>query len=386
VVVNHETVRVKVKGYGASPTAPYIQFRPATGDEESIIFKLTIDQVASKVKRNSMLGGAWGTEETGGGYQVVGPTEFMTIDFKFGMTHWHVLIDGTWVKEYDFEHRTALAPVRVETHGFTSPEVILLPQDSEYPMSYDSTNGCLSQPFKLDTSMKMSVEFKMRATDLSGYRVIRSDSGKKDNGLTLALKEGVLQFELRGAEPEVTRFTSTTFEANKEYSVTVTFNHAEKTVTMYLDRVQVEVKAIDHPIRVKVRDGQVGCWDNYDQFVGTIRDLWIRMGDPSWAQGEPGIAGPPGKKGPVGEPGLATPGLKGPPGPRGIAGPPGPNGTKGEPGAASHPKMHGGLSGPLTIGGFIAMVAIGVCSTCMLAIVGYTTFADTGSGEKGYAY
>jgi len=47
--------------------------------------------------------------------------------------------------------------------------------------------------------------------------------------------------------------------------------------------------------------------------------------------------------------------------------------------------MHGGLSGPLTIGGFVAMVLIGLGSTCMLALVGYNTFADAG-GEKAVEY
>merc|ERR1719316_373589 len=170
-------------------------------------------------------------------------------------------MDGKWVKEYDFEHRTGLQAVRPELHGFTSPEVLLLPQDPEYPMSYDSSNGCLAHPFKLDTAMKMSIEFKMRATDLSGYRVIRANQGQKANGMTLALMNGQMQFELRGAEPEIIKFTSTTFEVNQEYCVTVTFNHVEKTVTLFLDKVQMEVVPIENPVRLKIKDGQIGCWD-----------------------------------------------------------------------------------------------------------------------------
>jgi len=402
LVVNHETVRIKIDGYSeGGGNKPWVQFRPAAGDEENIIFAFGIDPIATTIRRNALLGGVWGTEETAGGFQILGAEQFMTLDFKFGPTHWHVIVDGTWVPEYDFEHRTGLAPVRVETHGFSKmaavtqgtaavgafghftqdvpgATIILLPQDPEYPMSYNSANGCLAQPFRLDTSMKFSIEFKMRATDLSGYRVIRSNQGQKTNGVTLGLKNGVLQFELRGAEPEITRFTSTTFQVDTEYCVTVTYNHFEKTVALYLTRVQVDVKPINFPIRVKIRDGQIGCWDDYDQFMGTIRNFWILLGDPSWAQGGLGIPGPLGPRGPKGPEGLPTGGEKGPKGPKGPRGGSGNNGTKGEPGPPSHTMLHGGLKGPFGITGLIGMIIFGLGSQLLLALIGYQVFVVKG--------
>jgi len=378
-IVQHETVRIKVDAYStAGHVKPTVVFKPAPGDD-SVIFQLMMDPAAGKVKRNSKLGGSWGKEETNGGFQMGTASQFMTLDFKKGLTHWHVFIDGKWIQAYDFEHRSGLNPARVEATGFTNPQIVLLPQDSEYPMSYDSANGCLSQPFKLDTSMKMSMEFKMRATDTSGYRVIRSNQGQKAGGVTIAMKEGVLQFELRGAEPEIMRFTSTTFEANKEYDVTVTYNHVEKTVTLYLDHVTAEVKVLENPVRMKIRDGQIGCWDGYDQFMGTIKDFWILLGDPSWGMGNPGVYGAPGPKGPTGPLGKAVEGPKGSPGPAGKVGKNGTMGLKGEPGDSSHSVMHGGLWGPMDIGTLVALVAFGIISTFGFFIVAHNSFVGDSS-------
>jgi len=81
VLVNHETVRVKMDGYNGAPAKPYVQFRPAAGDEETIIFQLKLDPQETLATRNSMLGGTWGDEESVGGYQVAASDEFETIDF-----------------------------------------------------------------------------------------------------------------------------------------------------------------------------------------------------------------------------------------------------------------------------------------------------------------
>jgi hypothetical protein len=381
VLVTHETIRIKADGYAAG-AAPEVRFRPAPGDETTIILRLQINPATETVTRNSLLGGSWGAEEAAGGFQAGNGLDFMTIDFRFGPTHWHVFMDGTWVKEYDFEHRVDTQVMRVETSGFNNAQVVLLPQDPEYPMSYDSQNGCLKQPFKLDTSMKFSVEWKMRATDLSGYRVIRSNEGQTAHGVTIGLREGILQFELRGAVPEIVQFKSTTFEVNQEYCMTLTYNHIQKSVTLFVERTQVEVQTMFLPVRVMIRDGQIGCWDDYDQFMGTIRDLWIVMGEPSWAQGPMGMPGPPGTAGGPGPKGGETEGEKGPRGPPGIMGPPGPNGTKGEPGPPAESIVHTGLSGPVTMVTLVIIGTVGFLMTCCLFIAGYKTFAE----DKGIKY
>ena len=97
-----------------------------------------------------------------------------------------------------------------------------------------------------------------------GYRVIRSNRGTMDNGITVALKDGNMQFELRGADPPIMKFTATKFETQKDYSVTITYDHVEKKATLYLDKEMVEMIPIITSTRVKVRDGQIGCWDDYD--------------------------------------------------------------------------------------------------------------------------
>jgi len=398
VLVQHETVRIKADAYSTDVgTKPSVKFMPAQGDD-SIIFKLTIDPASGTVRRNAELGGAWGIEDSAGGFEIGASTQFMTLDFRYGPTHWHVFVDGRQIVPYDFEHRTSLAAVRVETEGFTNAEVLLLPQDPEYPMSYNSENGCLKQPFKLDTSMKMSIEWKMRATDVTGYRVIRSNQGQKDGGMTLAMMDGVLQFELRGAEPEITKFTTVTFAPETEYDCTVTYNHVEKTVTLFLGQVQIEVVPIENPIRMLVRDGQIGCWDDYDQFMGTIRDLWILLGDPSWGLGNVGVAGAPGPAGPKGRIGKGVKGPRGPPGPSGQVGPPGVQGEKGDVGPPSHAVLHTGLWGPASMMVVIGIGFFGFCSSIMFYVVGHNTFVggplfgsvnqkkDEGIGEYGDDY
>jgi len=217
----------------------------------------------------------------------------------------------------------------------------------------------------------MSIEFTMYATDVSGYRVIRASQGLKEGGLTVAMQNGVMMFELRGAGPEVVEFTSTTFEADKEYNVTITYSHAEKTVTLYIDKTQVEVKPIDFPIRIKVRDGQIGCWDDYDQFAGTIKDLWIQLGDPSWGDGNPGVMGapgPPGKEGPVGS---SEPGPRGPVGEQGDPGEQGPPGPKGPVGPPSEPVVQQGLFGPASTTTFFVVVAVMLASTAGVGVLAY---------------
>lgn len=304
------------------------------------------------------------------------------IDLRFGANKWHVLVDGVWIKAFDFEHRTSLAPVRVDVQGFVNSELLLLPQDPEYPMSYDSANGCLAHPFKLDTSMKMSIEFNMYATDLSGYRVIRANQGGKEGGVTIALHNGVMQFELRGAEPEVTAFTAMTFKADEIYCVTITFDHAAKEVTLYIDKTQIEVKPLEHPIRVKIRDGQIGCWDDYDQFAGTISSVWIQLGDPSWGMGSPGVQGkkgPPGIGGPIGE---EKEGPAGPPGTKGEPGGVGPPGPKGEPGPPSHSESGGGLMGPASTTVVFALAGGMLVSTLVMAVAAYNTLVKKEEGGK----
>jgi len=381
VLVTHETVRIKADGYR---NGAYIQFKPAPGDD-TIILRLTVDFKSSKVKRNAQLSGKWGDQDSTGGFRATGPSEFITIDFKYGETHWHVFMGGVWIPKYDFEHRSGLSAVRVETSGFRNAEVILMPQDAEYPMSHDSANGCLAHPFKLDTSMKASIEFKMRATDLSGYRVIRSNQGQKSNGMTLALKNGIMQFELRGADPEISRFTSTTFQTDQEYSVTVSFDHMKKSVSLYLDKKLVEQRPIKVPVRLKIRDGQIGCWDDYDQFMGTISNMWILLGDPSWGQGNPGFPGVPGPAGPVGDTGASLAGIKGLAGPPGPTGEPGQNGTKGAPGPPGKTapvKMKQGLWGPVRSEIFAAYCCFGVLSTLGLFVAGYSSLVSR-AGKKG---
>jgi hypothetical protein len=221
--------------------------------------------------------------------------------------------------------------------------------------------------------MKMSIEFTMYATDVSGYRVIRANQGLKEGGLTVAMQNGVMMFELRGAGPEVVTFTSTTFEVNKEYNVTITYSHTEKTVTLYIDKTQVEVKPIDFPIRIKVRDGQIGCWDDYDQFAGTIKDLWIQLGDPSWGDGNPGVMGvpgPPGKEGPVGS---SEAGPQGPVGEQGDPGEQGPPGPKGPVGPPSEPVVEQGLFGPASTTTFFVVVAVMLASTVGVGVLAHNT-------------
>lgn len=251
-------------------------------------------------------------------------------------------------------------------------------------MTYDSQNGCLNHPFKLDTSMRFSIEFKMKATDVSGYLVIRSNQGQKKDGVTVAMKNGVMQFELRGAEPEIVKFTSNTFEANKDYDVTITYDHVAKSVTLYIDKdtISAEVQPYTAPNRVKIRNGQIGCWDDNDQFTGTISDLWILLGNPSWGEGNPGVHGMPGPVGPEGHPGTSPDGPQGVPGPPGPAGPNGTAGEAGKKGKASHTMMKTGLYGPLSIVHFCAMGFGGLFATFLFFIVGMKTFASSGKKSK----
>jgi hypothetical protein len=288
-----------------------------------------------------------------------------------GADKWHVVIDGTWVKAYDFEHRTDLAAVRIEPTNFNTASTLLLPQDAEFPMSYDDRNGCLAHPFRLDTSMKMSIEFKMRPTDVSGRRIIRSNQGIKLGGITVGMLNGVLFFTLRGAEPETLQFTSTTFKAEEEYNIAITADHVAKTVTLYLSKVQTEVKSIANPVRLRVTDGQIGCHDDYDQFAGTITEFSMQLGEPSWGVGNPGAAGQPGPPGPMGPQGTGTGGLPGNQGAEGHKGPPGSAGPKGAPGPPGpKPHVQEGLMRPadfttamgLAVGMFVSTVILGAAA------------------------
>jgi hypothetical protein len=359
--------------------------KPATGDE-SIIFEIEFNPISpQQAVRNSLLGGTSEDAETDGGFQLGPSSEALTLDLRFGVDKWHVIIDGTWIQAYDFEHRTSLAPVRVEVSGFVNARTLLLPQDPEYPMSFDSANGCLAHPLTLDTSMKMSIEFRMYAKDVAGYKVIRSNQGTKEGGLTVALRDGVMQWELRGAEPEVIEFTSTIFQIDQEYDVSITYNHVEKTVTLYLDKLQAEQKPIEHPIRIKVRDGQIGCWDDYDHFAGTIKDLWIQLGDPSWGVGNPGVVGLPGPPGKDGPDGSSAAGPLGPRGDIGEPGEPGPPGPQGEVGPPSEAVVEQGLFGPVTTTTFGAVALVMLLSTVILGILAYNTLIKQ-TPEKSVAY
>lgn len=384
VMVEHEIVRVKADLYSAdADPLPLVRFKPAPGDE-SIIYNFEMNAQTSKVNRNSFLGGAWGAVENSGGFKFGNPNDPVIIDFKFEPEKWKTYVDGQWIVQYDYEHRTALQVVRPEiVRGFTNPELLLIPQDPEGPMSYDSVNGCLDQPFRLDTSMKFSIEFKMRATDITGNRVIRSDFGEKQNGMTLRMIDGVMQMELRGAQPEVLKFAGTTFAPEKTYDITFSYDHALKSVTQYIDRVETEVIQLDTPIRIKLRDGQIGCWDDSQQFVGTLKDVWIQLGDPSWGTGNPGPRGLPGPQGPPGPPGIEP---AGPKGDRGMEGPPGPNGTvgeQGEPGPEGNfTAFSGGLMGPMNSTGLMGLIGIPIVSTFILLVAAKSTFLDAEAPEQ----
>jgi hypothetical protein len=360
--------------------------KPAIGDE-SQIFSMTLSEPV--VKRTTFLSGAWGTEHTEGGFQFLDKTSFQTIDLQYSPTHWHVHSDGKNIPEYAFEHESSLAPVRIETEGFTyqnnPAKILLLPQDPEYPMSYSSANGCLSHPLRLDTAMTLSIEFKMRATSVAGYQVIRANSGEKARGVTIALKDGVLQFELRDALPEIVRFDAKTFDADTEYDITIVYDKVKKSVTLYHNKVIVQTEFFQTPIRVEVRDGQIGCWDSYDQFMGSIRSLWIMKGTPSWSPGLAGETGPPGPEGAPGPRGGSTEGGKGQPGP---PGPPGTNGTRGDKGPRGPPsvgKLPEGLWGPVSPTVAYGLFGAGLVMSVLLAVVGFQVF-DGPAEEKGITW
>jgi len=251
-----------------------------------------------------------------------------------------------------------------------------LPQDAELPMSFDSSNGCLAHPFKLDTSTKLSFEFTMRTTSTAGYQVIRANHGEGQGGITLAIRDGVIEFELRGAIPEVTKFAAKTFEEDKAYDVVVTLDHVAKTVTLFVDKNAEDVQPLTGTVpRALVRDGEIGCWDGYHQFQGTLLNFLIQLGEPSWGKGNPGLKGIPGPPGPVGPPGTSVPGVPGPPGPigaTGINGTRGKNGTRGPP---SKTAMQTGLYGPMSSTTFTCLIIFSLLSTCIFLNIGMKVFA-----------
>jgi hypothetical protein len=372
-VVQHETVRLRAAGYSATDES-VIQFKGESSGTVIFEFRIQYDQTApwiSNISRNSIFedaeGSSVGTAEKGGGFQLLGSDHYQTIDFKYGPTHWHISIDGVYLKEYDYQHRTDVKPVSVYTQNWIEPVVLLLPQDPEHPMSYDSDNGCLKQSVRLETSTKLTMEFKMRAIDTIGYRVIRANRGIEINGVTLSMLDGLLQFELRGAQPETYKFTSFTFQKEQEYSLTVIYDHVSKWVMLYKERVLVQKLIIQIPIRAKIRDGQIGCWDDYDQFVGTIHDFWIFLGDPVWMQGDKGEPGDRGKRGRQGKEGPRVMGEDGPRGRRGIQGPPGEEGPQGEIGPTSWTAVKtAGLGGACTIYNLLGVGFLGFAATVTL--------------------
>merc|ERR1740117_1176785 len=178
-----------------------------------------------------------------------------------------------------------------------------------------------------------------------------------------------------GASPATVRLEGFTFEENQNYEVTVTFDHLAKTVTLYEKEQEKVSKAVANPVRAKIRDGQIGCWDDSFQFKGTISDFQMFLGNPSWGAGDKGVKGRPGEQGPQGAPGPSRQGVKGPPGPLGEKGANGTLGMKGVKGKASHTKMVTGLYGPVSTVTFLGMIASGAFSTFLLFLVGMRTFA-----------
>jgi len=272
-----EVVRLRFDGYSMNDA--WVNFQPAIGNDE-IVFQFKLKPALQEVHRNSLLSNVWGTEETLGGWPLLQSTAFQTLDFIFTATGWMIEINGEHKAGYDFAHRSAEEPVRVTQHGFSNAQILLIPQNPEYEMNYDSTNGCLAHPFQLETSMKLMIEFKMRPKDTSGTHIIRSNAGQRMHGVTVALVDGQLQFTLQGAEPDTLTFAGQTFKNDMEYDILILYDKVEKTLTLYNNHHKEEVKYFGTTVRAKVRDGQIGCWDDYQQFMGTLRDLFIYSGEP----------------------------------------------------------------------------------------------------------
>lgn len=326
-----ETVRLKIDGYAT--TDAWIGFQPAA-ENNNTVFRFLLKVAQQEVSRNAKLSDVWGHEEVVGGWQVLAATAFQIIDFKFLPNKWEIYIDGVHIPDYDFAHRTSDEPIRISQSGFTNGVILLLPQDPEKPMSYDSYNGCLAHPLRLDTSMKMTFEFKFRATDISGTHIIRSNTGERELGTTIDLKEGKLRFTLRGADPQTITFVGTVFATDTEYTVAIVYDKVHKAVMLYVNNIQVEQKFFTSTVRAKVRDGQIGCWDDYMQFMGYIRDFHVFVGEPSYATGATGTLGGLGEIGAIGPPGV---GPRGPQGRPGFAGPPGLPGMRGDKGLPGPP-------------------------------------------------
>jgi len=329
-VVDGEMIRIKSEGWNNRISSFHIDLYPNMRKRVSIALRFEADTRNKRVYRSSKLQGRW-TKRLGDGKwpfreDVHGYKEPLAIDFKKTEQSWKVFINGVRRPEFDYKHTTELEIMGATAVGLIAYKVLLVPQDMENGIGFDSRNGCMMHKFNVNFYQIMSFRFKIRATTTKGVYCIRCNGNATQAQLDLTLEDGRICLTASGLIPNKQKFQHIV-RTDIEYDVLVTYNMVRKTVELYLSGKYKEGLTYWKVKYVKARDGMIGCKNNVSNFQGTLRAFDIDDIPPIYEAGFPGrggvqgLPGPPGWRGAPGREGRGGAlGLQGPPGPPGLYG------------------------------------------------------------------
>lgn len=130
-VADGEIVRVQADGWRgqvAGGVAFTVELKATSG---SIPLYFAPNSNGELVRRNSLLGGVWGSDEVFGGWPFAlhgGASSPFVLDFKKTATQWEVFVDGRPEPDFNYAHRASVAVTAVvASQNLLNPRVLIIP-------------------------------------------------------------------------------------------------------------------------------------------------------------------------------------------------------------------------------------------------------------------